>query len=83
MLIVGTPAPELRVDEAGLARGDVDQPVGPLGEPQPSRTWAPHTRTRKTFDDKGEGTERRSDWTRFEIGSALRIPKLAEDNATL
>jgi len=53
------------------------------GEPKPIQTRSAHTRNRKTYDDKAEGTERRSDWSRFEIGSVLRTLKLAEDKATL
>jgi hypothetical protein len=38
---------------------------------------------RKTFADASEGTERRSDWTRFDIGSVLRTLKTAQERATI
>ena len=51
--------------------------------PPDVQTRAAHTRTRRKFTDTGEGTERRSDWTRFHIGNVLRVLKTAQNRDTL
>ena len=54
------------------------------GEPRTSvQTRAEHTRHRRKFAEANEGTENRSDWSRFEIGSVLRTLKLAQNRATI
>ena len=47
------------------------------------QTRAPHTRNRRKFVDTGEGTEKRSDWSRFDIGNVLRVLKTAQNRSTL
>lgn len=37
------------------------------------QTRAPHSRNRRKFADAAVGSEVRSDWTRFEIGSVLCV----------
>ena len=62
-----------------------DEPVGdPAAPGTPAvQTRAAHTRTRKKFADTGTGAERRSDWTRFDIGNVLRVLKTSENRGTL
>ena len=58
---------------------DGDQPA----EAPVAGTRAPHTRNRRKFADTGVGTEKRSDWTRFEIGSVLRVLKMAQEKSVI
>ena len=52
--------------------------VADQGDDRPTvQTRAPHTRHRTRVVDAGEGTERRSDWSRFDIGNVLRVLKTA------
>jgi len=73
--------PEPRVggsEPSGRQSAPTDELSAPVVQ-----TRAEHTRNRRKFADSGVGTERRSDWTRFDIGSALRVLKTAQERATL
>ena len=61
----------------------VEGEVPPLSATRHSGSRAPHTRHRKALADSGEGTERRSDWTRFDVGTVLRTLKRAVDKITV
>ena len=72
-----------RIDPEPAEPGD--DPAGdPAAPGTPAvQTRAAHTRTRKKFADTGTGAERRSDWTRFDIGNVLRVLKTSENRGTL
>lgn len=80
--VVGGSSSSTAVPKGNLEIAEEDQ-----GEDQPQvpnvQTRAPHTRHRKKFMDASEGTEKRSDWSRFDIGSVLRVHQTAKNRATL
>ena len=61
----------------------VEGEVPPLSETQYGKERASSSRKRKSVADAAEGTERRSDWMRFDVGTVLRTLKRAMDKVTI
>jgi len=61
----------------------VEGEVPPLSVARHVSTRTSHTRQRRTTVEEGEGTERRSDSTRFDVGTVLRTLKRFVDKITI